>query len=216
LAKTNDLFEMTVESYCDPRGAQGFINKETPLHEVRTAQAFGLLKGLDVKGMRILDVGCGYGRDVGKFRQMGAEAWGCDVSPALLEKARENYGNWFAVDDIRAEGDFPWKGPFDLVWCCSVLVHVPRVEVLKVLERMWSVIKPGGWLALWAKVGEGERVMTNLGEGLPRVMVYYQMEEILGPLKQWGGEIVVAEDKPAEALPTGDMLMRMLVRKPKT
>ena len=163
--------------------------------------------------MRVLDVGCGFGRDVVEFRKRGAEAFGCDVSEVLLSEARK-HGDWFAACNLREAGELPFDGKFDLIWCCAVLVHIPRAEVRAVLQRLWDGLKPGGRLVIWTKIGEGERVMSNLGENLPRMMVYYAQEELLVPLKEWGAEVELASDTQRDALPTGDHLMYLRVRKP--
>lgn len=209
-----DPFEATVVSYCDPKGAEAYVLKEMPVHSERTAAAFRLVEGVALEGLRVLDVGCGFGRDVGEFRRRGAEAFGVDVSEALLGRAREQYGPYFRVDNVRGKGAFAWEGPFDLVWCCAVLVHVPRTEMEGVLRRMWEALKPGGRLAIWTKVGEGERVMANLGKRYPRVMVYYTPDEILGPLKAWGAVVERVTGEDIALLPTGDGLFYVRVRKP--
>lgn len=214
MVKIKDPFEVTVGSYCDPQGAEAYVVKELPRQSERKQRAFALLDGVDVKGWKILDVGCGFGRDVGEFRACGAEAWGVDVSEALLSRAREKFGPWFRVDDVRGAGDFVWPGPFDLVWCSAVLVHVPREHLEPALARMWGVLKPGGRLAIWTKVGEGERMMENLGRKFPRVMVYYSLDEILAPLRRRGAFIEKADDHGGESLHTRDRLLCVRARKP--
>lgn len=209
----SSAFAETVATYRDVRGAEAFIAKERVNEARRNAQAYEKISDLDVRGWKVLDVGCGFGRDVGEFRRRGAEAYGCDVSPVLLDKAREMYGPWFVEDDILARNALPFGGEFDLLWCCSVFVHVPREEMTQVLERLWKGLKPGGRLLLWTKQGEGERVMENLGAGLPRVMVYYRMADFTGLIEAWGGVVEMKEGNHAQ-LPTGDSLLFMRVRKP--
>jgi SAM-dependent methyltransferase len=212
--KAKDIFEATVMTYCDPEGAEAYVVKEMPVHDVRTANSFRLVDDLNVTGWRVLDVGCGFGRDVGEFRRRGAEAFGVDVSEALLSRAREQYGPYFRVDNVRSEGPFAWAGPFDLIWCCAVLVHVPRAEKDMVLKRMWNVLKPGGRLAIWTKVGEGEKVYENLGRKFPRVMMYYSLPEVQAPLEAWGGVLEVSNAKGGSVFTGVDDLLCVRVRKP--
>lgn len=211
--KIKDPFEATVVSYCDPKGAEAYVVKEMPVHHERTARAFTLVDDLDVRGWSVLDVGCGFGRDVAEFRRRGAEAWGIDVSEALLSRAREQ-GPWFRVENMRGEGEFVWPGPFDLIWCCAGFVHVPRAELRHVLGRMWDALKPGGRLAIWTKAGVGEKIFMNLGQRFPRVMVYYSLEEIMAPLRDWGGVVEISNERGGKVLSGQEDLLCVRIRKP--
>lgn len=207
-----DIFDTTVATYRDEAGAAAFVAKELPHDAARSASVYSLLDGLDISGWRVLDVGCGFGRDVGEFRRRGAEAYGCDVSPALLDKADERVKPYLKEYDWRSGESLPFGGGFDLIWCCAVLVHVPRAELIVFLRRLWDGLKAGGRLALYTKCGKGEQVVRNLGENLPRVMVFYTVEDITSIFNQLGAEIEMASgDFATTAL--GDALLVVRVRK---
>ncbi len=66
---------------------------------------------LPLEGMKVLDIGCGDGRDLALLMSRGIEAWGVDPSDAFLEKARSNNPN---AEFVQANGEslpFPNK-PF--------------------------------------------------------------------------------------------------------
>lgn len=76
-----------------------------------------LLPALERHGLkhgRVLDVGCGSGRAFAPLLRRGWEVEGCDLSPAMLELARQEGGDRveLAVADMR---ELPVFGAFDLV-----------------------------------------------------------------------------------------------------
>lgn len=209
-----DVFAQTVATYCSPAGAAAYVAKERRNAEGRNADSYSLLKGVPLAGQRVLDVGCGFGRDVAFFRQQGAAAFGCDISPALLAQADPAIQPFLAVYDVLRGADFPFEGPFDMVWSMALLVHIPRAEMPELVQKMWAALAPGGSLILATKGGEGERVMTNLGADLPRIMVHYMPSEILAVLEPLGALVVRAHERRETPIPTGDWMMELILRKP--
>jgi len=105
-------------------------------------------------GARVLDAGCGSGRDAKAFQEMGYQVEAFDASPAMVELAREHTGLPVKVMSF-AEVD--WKEEFDGIWCCASLLHVPAVELLGVMRRLADALKPGGVWYVSFKYGDGER-----------------------------------------------------------
>ena len=110
-----------------------------------------LLKGRLLPGTRLLDAGCGSGRNLIYFLRHGYEVYGVDENPRAVEQvrllARELAPGVppesFQVSDL-AEIPFP-AGRFDAVLCSAVL-HFSRDEAHfdRMLAEMWRVLKPGG------------------------------------------------------------------------
>jgi len=69
-------------------------------------------------GMRVLDVGCGYGRHVALLARRGCRVVGIDLSRAMLAEARRR---WREVEDLELRrGDMrrlPFRGEFEAVIC---------------------------------------------------------------------------------------------------
>jgi SAM-dependent methyltransferase len=84
-----------------------------------------LLPELEKRGLRqgrALDVGCGTGRAFEPLLRRGWEVHGCDLSPAMLERAREGYGDAVELDvaDMR---ELPAFGEFELVLALNDAVN---------------------------------------------------------------------------------------------
>lgn len=75
-----------------------------------------------LRGRRLLDVGCGTGKSFIPMLEKGWEVTACDISPAMVELAREKVGEAAAISvaDMR---ELPAFGEFDLVWCLDDAVN---------------------------------------------------------------------------------------------
>ena len=106
------------------------------------------------KGGRILDAGCGSGRDVRAFLDRGYEVSAIDASPRLAELASIYCG--LSVQVLRLQ-DVRWQSSFDGIWACASLLHVPVLELPGVLIRIADALRAGGVLYASFKHGQGER-----------------------------------------------------------
>ena len=198
----------TIQTYLNPAGAQAFIAKEIPHDADRSTQAWQLLDGLDLHGKIVLDMGCGFGRDTAEIRRRGAACWGIDVSPHLLQEARLRYGGsqWHEADVLDLHN--PPIQPVDLIWSYAFLVHVPHTTVEALLTRWAGWLKPGGRIVIGTKVGSGQKVVNNLGQDLPRTMVYHSLADIQAILERCGGKVEVAHQDAATAYGEALLLLR--------
>lgn len=176
-----------------------FIAKELPHNESRNANVWPLLDGINLQNKIALDMGCGFGRDTAEIRRRGATCWGIDISPPLLNEARQRFGgtDWCEADLLTLKT--PPAQPVDLIWCCAFLVHVPHDTVEALLHRWAQWLKKGGRIAIVTKAGIGQKVFNNLGENLPRDMVYHQLPQIQSILENCGGKIEIADETATTA-----------------
>jgi SAM-dependent methyltransferase len=107
-------------------------------------------------GGRLIDIGCGNGRDAAALSRKGWEAWGLDLSTRQLQEAAHlTQDAGLSVPLARGMSEFlPFAdGTFDVVICKSVLDHF--LERDRVLREWMRIVKPGGRLILSANNYEG-------------------------------------------------------------
>ena len=99
---------------------------------------------------RIVDIGCGSGRDVKVFCDMGYDAVGLDASEEMARVAREQLG----VDVITGDmADWIAEEPYDGIWCCAALLHLHEEEAEQFLSNLKTNLKPGGVVFISVKEG---------------------------------------------------------------
>jgi SAM-dependent methyltransferase len=93
---------------------------------------------------RILDFGCGPGRDLKFFRDVGHEAIGLEGSESFVEMARQYSSCEVWLQDflrLNLPGEF-----FDGIFANASLFHVPSQELPRILKQLSATLKVGGVL----------------------------------------------------------------------
>jgi malonyl-CoA O-methyltransferase len=135
------------------------------LMEIEHATVVELLP--DVRGLTVLDAGCGTGRYLRELESRGAVAFGMDLSMPMLARARRD-DRRVARADIRA---LPFDAmSIDLVVCGLALGDVAELELaLSEIARtlrpagcvIYSVVHPAGEQAGWSRTFEsGGRLLA--------------------------------------------------------
>lgn len=102
---------------------------------------------------RVLDIGCGPGRDLVQMKNLGAEVLGIDISESNVNNCKRQ-GVDAIVGDIYRLKDYFDEGAFDAAWCnCSVTNWVLRGELLNVFEMIKAIVKPGGYIFMGSVLG---------------------------------------------------------------
>jgi SAM-dependent methyltransferase len=140
-------------------------------------------------GGRILDAGCGSGRDLKVFRSRGFDAVGIDASTALVSLANDFSGALCLP--VRLE-DVDFDGCFDAVWACASLLHIPKHKIPQVLNRLNKALVLGGAIFASVQIGEGETLTPD-----GRFFAYYAPEEFAQLLNASGfsiDDVWISED----------------------
>lgn len=128
-------------------------------------------------GGPVADVGCGPGRITGYLRGLGVDAFGIDLSPAMIEIARRQYPDLRFEVGSMTDLDLGAASVAGLVAWYS-LIHVPDAEVGSVLTQFRRVLRPGGPLLLGFHVGDESQVKTQGYGGHPmKVYVHRRQPE---------------------------------------
>lgn len=133
---------------------------------------------------KVIEIGCGGGRDakdylIGKYDYVGT-----DVSEGLLAEARKRNPKSKFLNQSVYNLDFP-ENTFDGFWAAAVLLHIPKRRIDEALGKIHEVVKNKevGFISL--KQGEGEREDEK-----GRWFAYYSKEEFDKILSDDGFEIV--------------------------
>jgi len=110
---------------------------------------------------RVLDMGCGTGRFTIPLASRAAEVVGLDLTPAMLEQARQNAAKARTNPQFQ-QGDmcslpFP-DASFDLVTSMLALMHIPPSDRPRVFSEVARVLRPGGRAVFGVKNGVFEQM----------------------------------------------------------
>jgi SAM-dependent methyltransferase len=168
-----------------------------PLDAMREAFLAPLEARRPGRPLRILDAGCGPGRDAAWFRARRHWVVGADLSQGMLAEARRRVpGGTFVRMDLRTPSFAPRR--FDAVWLCAALLHVPKAEWPPTLRRYHALLD-GGRLFLSVKHGDGERLVPGAGEAKGgRFFSYATEAELTALLDDAGFRLLHQSRRPGE------------------
>jgi SAM-dependent methyltransferase len=115
-----------------------------------------------VSGPRVLDAGCGPGRDCRYFERRGLDPVGVDAAPGMLAYARTHSTGRYARMDVRALG-FP-DATFDGLWCPATVFFLPPAEMERALAEFGRVLRPDGVARIGFTLGDGRVESEKWGE----------------------------------------------------
>lgn len=126
-------------------------------------------------GGPVADVGCGPGHVTAHLRDSGLDAFGIDLSPAMIEAARrEHPGLRFDVGSM-TELPLADASVAGLIAFWS-LVHVPDHALPGVLGQFRRALRPGGPLLLGFHAGDSSRLKTEGYGGHPMKVYVYRRQ----------------------------------------
>jgi ubiquinone/menaquinone biosynthesis C-methylase UbiE len=141
---------------------------------------------------KILEIGCGTGRDGVELVKVAGEYIGIDASEAMLAVAKVKVpGRSFHVMDFY-HLEFPDRS-FDGFWAAAAFLHVPKAELHAVLSEAKRILRPGGvgFISVTEKMDLDEGIITeSKGGGIDRYFAFYTQAELSDRLEASGFKVV--------------------------
>jgi hypothetical protein len=105
-------------------------------------------------GGPVVEVGSGPGHVTAYLADRGADATGIDLSPAMVDEARQRFpGRNFEVGDLRRLGRPPTSSGWAAVLGWYSLIHLAASELPEAVAALTRPLDPGGWLVLGMHAG---------------------------------------------------------------
>lgn len=105
-------------------------------------------------GDRLLDLGCGSGRDSIYFLSQGFDVVSVDGAMEICKIAKKNIGK--EVRNIRFE-DLDYNNEFDAIWASASLLHISRDRIDFIVEKILLALRKDGILYASWKCGDRDR-----------------------------------------------------------
>ena len=161
-----------------------------------------LLRGRIAPGMRIIDAGCGHGRNLVYFLREGYEIFGADADPRAIDAVRHlarTLAPALPADNFRVEAveAMSFADTFADLAISSAVLHFARddQQFEAMLRGTWRVLKPGGLffcrLASWIGIESQVKRIAGRRFLLPDGSERYLVDEALLVMltKNLGGQL---------------------------
>lgn len=141
----------------------------------------------------LLDLGCGHGVNLAMFSRLGAITTGLDFSADMIRVARQ-----VSPDSEFLNSEFLTCGlsaaAFDVVFAKAFIHLFPIAECSRVLERVRSIVRPGGLLYIattWSlQSSEGYQVKADYAGGHSRFRRVWDYRELAGFCATHGFKVI--------------------------
>lgn len=177
--KTAETYDKIASVYSNTRVAHFWVDE------------FDFFKSI-IDGKKVIDMGCGEGRDAIIFTKNGFDYTGIDISSGMLKIAKERVKSGVFQQADFSETDFP-NGTFDGFWAAASFIHVPKDDIRSVLQEARRVTKAGGvgFISMKEKTGIDEGMITDEKYGgASRYFSFYTQDEFRKILEENGFSIL--------------------------
>jgi 2-polyprenyl-6-hydroxyphenyl methylase / 3-demethylubiquinone-9 3-methyltransferase len=188
-------FEKLAARWWDPDG------ESRPLHDLNPVRAAYVSGRMNLRGAKVVDVGCGGGLLSEALARAGAQVTAIDLGAKLIEIARLHlFESNLQVDyRVQSSTELAQTEPasFDAVCCMEMIEHVPDPAAL--IGDLAAMLKPGGQLflstlnrtpvAFGAAILGAEYLMRLLPRGTHHYAQFLKPSEVAGMLRRFDLEL---------------------------
>lgn len=166
------------------------VNAAIPEAVLASARAFVKRLGPD---RRVLELGCGHGRDAAWLAAQGLHVLGGDLSHGMLRQA------WMRVPGRLTQLDmrrlpFLSRG-FNGIWSSAAIIHLLKSDVPELLQEVRRVLVPGGIFFAAIQLGTGEVwEPQSYGQPVRRFFARYSAREFAGLMQAAGFQILSRDE----------------------
>jgi len=207
LISMEDVIAKTIETY---EKIAPYYEKEhiDPDFWLKKFQLFQKL----LKGKKVVEIGCGFGRDAELFVKNNFDYVGIDASKNMLKIAHKRVpkGKFLQMNFYNL--DFP-EETFDGFWAVASLLHVPKTDIAGILKSISKLVKHNGAGFITVKekrdVEEGVIKQQRYFGSIERYFAFYTKDEFQGLLEKTGFKIIDFSVRKA----AGDVWLCFFVKK---
>lgn len=127
--------------------AEKYVKEQTKFYSKysdKSREAFYKQINFSLKNKKLLDVGCGSGKDLSYFKKKGAVVYGIDASKKMIEIAKKNNSSLINLSVQEAEKTNFKNNFFDIIISRYTLHYEMNLE--KVFKELYRILKPKGFL----------------------------------------------------------------------
>ena len=142
------------------------------------------------KNAKILDIGCGCGRDVQYFLDYELQPIGVDASSELIKEAKKRVpdGDFKQMDMLNLTLE---QSSFDGIWALDSISYLNKSLIPQILSSFNKLLKQDAILFISVRQGEGEKLISHEKVGKEQILIaFFSQNEIEELIKQADFEIL--------------------------
>lgn len=185
----NEKYEQTISTYNQNAKTYYNLNKDSTanedLKELNKYRELFLM--YFQKNPKILDLGCGAGRDCEFFHKQKCNVVGIDLAEEFITLNKEHFPEIEFKKMDMLQLTFK-ENEFDGVWSCASLLHLEKTDIKQALQEAYRILKSEGVFYLSLKTTKKDKPKQLDND--KRFFEYYEEDEIIKILENIGFEII--------------------------